>query len=172
MKVLLLVLGVIVVTAAGALFWLGAFAAVEITEREAGPYPFVYIPETSTDVGRIGEITQALGERLERAGFTQRRPAQVLYPAGRGIPNQIGFVVDGAVSNEVLGPDTFFRPIPVQRYMAATLPFRNRLSFMIGDLRVEPALREYRAARKYADTSTMVILEGDSILYLHPVEPA
>lgn len=169
---ILAVIGGFAVVIAGVLGWMGAFASVRIEERDAGPYPFVYVQDAGSDSGRVRELTEALGARLEAAGFQQRQPAQIYYPAGRGIQNQIGFVVDRAVTREVLGTDTFFRPVPVQRYMTARFPFRNPLSFVMGHYRVDPALRAYRQAKRYGETYAMVILEDDSILYLQPVAPA
>lgn len=170
MKILVAVVGVVVLALAGALGYMGAFSSVKVEERDAGPYPFVYVQEASADPGRVRELTEELGARLEKAGYTSRRPAQVYYPVGRGIQNQIGFVVDRPVTLDVLGATTFFRPIPVERYMAASFPFRNPLSFAVAYPKVEAALAGYRKGKGYAETAVMVILEGDSILYLQRIE--
>lgn len=172
MKILLGALAAVIGLAVGVLGWMGALSPVQIAERDMGPYQFVYVQEASTDSARIGALTDALGERLEAAGITQRRPAQEYFPTGRGIQNQIGFVVEQTVNRDVLGPETFLRPIPVQRYMVVEFPFRNSLSFVVGLFRVEPAFRRYIAQMKYAATSAMVILDGDKILYLEFIAPA
>lgn len=173
MKILIGVLAALAVVIGGGLAWLGAFSPVQVQEREVGPYSYVYVLEPSADSGQVGPLTEALGRRLETAGFRDRRPAQVYYPQGRGIQNQIGFMVDRAPpANEVLGADTFFRPIPVQRYLVARFPYRNALSFMVGGARVDAAFAERRAERRYAETQVIVIRDGDSILYLQPIEPA
>ena len=171
MKLLLVVLGGLAVVVAGLLGWMGALSGVQVQEQDMGPHPFVYVQDTTTDFSKVGQLTEALGQRLEAAGFTQRQPAQIYYPAGRGIQNQIGFAVDRVVGNDVLGSDTFFRPIPAQRYIVARFPFRNPLSFLLGHYRVEPALGRHRKQKNYAETQVMVILEGDSIVYLQPVAP-
>jgi len=169
MKKVLAIAGGLAVAVAGLLGWMGALSGVPIEERDLGPYDFVYVQDPTNDFSKVGELTEGLGQRLEAAGFTQREPAQIYYPAGRGIQNQIGFVVDRVVGNDVLGSDTFFRTVPVQRYIVARFPFRNRLSFVLGHYRVDPALREHRRQKRYGEASVMVILEGDSILYLQPV---
>jgi hypothetical protein len=171
MKILLLVLAVLAAAIVGGLAWLGAFTGIAVEERDMGPYGFVYVQEASDDFGRIGQLTEALGARLEQAGLRERKPAQVYFPAGRGIQNQIGFIVEQKPVNEVLGAETFFRPIPVQRYMVARFPFRNPMSFMIGGARVSGAFERHRAARKYGETQALVILDGGTILYLQPIEP-
>lgn len=170
MKITLAVLGGLLVIMAALLGWMGALAAVPVQEQDHGPFSFVYVQDATADFGRVRELTEALGQRLETAGFRQRKPAQIYYPTGRGIQNQIGFVVDRTVPFELLGAETFFRPIPAQRYAAARFPFRNPLSYVLGYFRVDPVLKEHRQQKKYAESSVMVILEGDSILYLQRIE--
>lgn len=169
MKIAAIAAAVVAAIVAGLAAWLGMFGEVEVSERNMGPYAFVYEQEPSTDFGAFGAITEDLGERLEAAGIKSRRPAQVFFPPGRGIQNQVGFVVEGSVGANLLDVDTFFRNVPSQRYAVFRFPFRNSLSFLAGYFRVEPALEEYRKARNIANGSTMVILDGDSILYLQPL---
>lgn len=171
MKMLLAVVGSLALAVVGALAWMGALSGVEVQEQDMGPFPFVYVQDPSADFGRVGELTEALGARLHAAGFAQRQPAQVFYPAGRGVQNQIGFVMDRVVPIEVLGSDTFFRPVPPQRFMVARFPYRNPLSFMLGSMRVDAALQRHRRQKNYREAQVMVILQGDSILYLQPIAP-
>lgn len=172
MKILFGALGTALVIVLGIGGWMGALTPIRVEERDLGPYRFVYVQEASTNPKKVGELTHALGERLEAAGIALRKPAQEYYPPGRGLQNQIGFLVEQPVDLKVLGAEAFFREVPVQRYMVVEFPFRNRLSFMVGAMRVEGAFRKYMAARKYAETSAMVILDGNHILYLEPIAPA
>jgi hypothetical protein len=171
MKITLVVAAALVGGLIGALAWMGVFQPVRVQEQDQGPFPFVYVQEASSDSGKVREHTQALGQRLDAAGFTQRKPAQIWYPAGQGAQNQIGFVVDRTVGFDLLGADTFFRRVPVQRCLIARFPYKNPLSFALGQLRVEPALQAYRRAKGYGETHAMVILEKDAIVYLQPVAP-
>lgn len=170
-KIALGLVGAVVVALLGLLGWMGALSGVDVVEAEMGPYQFVYVQEASADASRIGELSTALAARLDAAGITQHKPAQVYFPAG-GAQNQIGFVVDRQVGPEVLGTETYFRLVHAQRYMVVKFPFRNRLSFVAGYFRVEPALRKWQKEHKYAETGAMVILEGDTIVYLEPIVPA
>ena len=172
MKIVLGALGALLVAALGVLGWLGALSPVSVVEREMGPYQFVYVQEASTDPAKIGKLTHDLAERLDAAGIANRKPAQEYFPQARGMQNQVGFIVEQTVSRDVLGTETFFRPIPAQRYMVVTFPFRNRLSFVVGQVRAGPAFEAHRKQQKYGETSTMVILDGDRILYLEPIAPA
>jgi hypothetical protein len=170
-KIVLGALGALLVVILAVLGWLGALSPVEVVEREMGPYQFVYVQEASTDPARIGALTVALGERLDAAGIAARKPAQEYAPTG-GMQNQVGFMVEQSVGRDVLGTDTYFRPIAAQRYMVVTFPFRNRLSFVAAEMRVASALAAHRKQQRYAETGTLVILDGDRILYLEPITPA
>lgn len=172
MKIMLGALAAALVVVLGGLGWMGALSPVKVAERDMGPYQFVYVQEASTDAARIGELTTALAARLEAAGISRRKPAQEFYPTGRGIQNQIGFLVEQTVNREVLGAETFVRPIDVQRYMVVEFPYRNALSFALGYARVEGVLRKHRTHNKYGQPGTMVILDGDRILYLEAIVPA
>lgn len=169
MKIIAAIAAVLVAAIAGGLAWLGMFTTIEVQERDMGPYPFVYVQDTTTESGRIAELTRALADRLGKAGVAPGKPAQVYYSQGRGIQNQFGFVVDRPLGAEALSADTFFRTLPRQRCLVVRFRYRNPVSYAIGGMRVESALRDYRRARGYADTHAIVILEGDSILYLQPI---
>ena len=106
MKMLLGALGAALVVVLGVLGWMGALSPVEVAERDMGPYQFVYVQEASGDHGRIDELTDALSQRLEAAGFDQRKPAHEYFPTGRGVQNKVGFLVQRMVSADVLGAET------------------------------------------------------------------
>lgn len=169
MKILLGALGAALAIVLGLLGWMGALSPVAVAERDMGPYQFVYVQEASSEHAKVDELTDALAQRLDAAGVTARKPAQEYYPVSRGIQNQVGFMVDQTVQPDALGAEAFQRPIAVQRYMVVEFPYRNHLSFAIARLRIEPALRRYGGARKYVETSSMVIQDGASILYLSPI---
>lgn len=169
MKIAAIAAGALVLVVGAMTAWLGMFDKVRVAEAEMGPYAFVYVQEASDDFGRVGEITKSLGQRLEQGGVTARKPAQVYYPTGRGIQNQVGFVVDGAIGQGVLDFTTFFRNVPRQRYVTASFPYRNPLSYLAGHFRVVPRLEAHRKEKGIPESSSMVILDGDTLIYLQPV---
>ena len=171
MKIAAISVAVLVAVVAALAAWLGMFSSVTVVEEEVGPLAFVYVQEATTDFSKIGKITTELGERLEQAGLTQRKPAQLYFPAGRGIQNQIGFVVEGSMGQGVLDATAFFRSVPVQRYAVVRFPFRNPLSFLAAYHKVNSKLRAYRKEKGIPESSFMVILDGATIVYLQPVTP-
>jgi len=148
--------------------WMGAFHRVEVAERDCGPFTFVYLPIAAGEMGQVGAITTRIDAALEAAGVRARKPLDVFYPDGTG---EIGFAVEGTTPAQLAAlPDkTADRTIPAQRCMAVEFPWRNRLSFMVGYVKVDPALAAWRAAHGYRKVEAMALNDGGTILYLQPI---
>ncbi len=59
--------------------------------------------------------------------------------------------------------------IGARRYLVAQFPWRNRLSFMVGYMKVDPALARYRDAHGYKKVEAIALNDGDTIVYMQPV---
>ena len=168
MKKFVLVVGGIAAAAVIAAFYMGAFQRVAITEEDRGPYTLVYRDMAAGRMNDVGEITSALDTMLESRGISARKPLDVFFPDGRG---QIGFSVEG-VSGDQLGAlvdAASVKVIGAQRYLVAQFPWRNRLSFMVGYMKVDPALARYRDAHGYKKVEAIALNDGDTIVYMQPV---
>ncbi len=168
MKTIALVLIGITAVAVGAAFYMGAFHRVEITEENRGPYTLVYRDVAADRMGDVGEVTTALDTVLETHGFGDRKPLDVFFPDGRG---QIGFSVEGVSGDQLgaLGDAASVKVIGAQRYLVTHFPWRNRLSFMLGYMKVDPALTAYRDAHGYKKVEAIALNDGDTIVYMQPV---
>src|SRR6185295_2211048 len=133
-----IVLVLIVLIAAGAAY-MGAFRSVDIAEQSKGPFTLVYRDLPAGDMSKVGVITTELDALLQKNGVTNRKPLDVFYPDGHG---EIGFAVDGASSQQLsaLAPDVKVEEIPARRCMVTEFPWRNRASFLVGYVKVDPAL--------------------------------
>ena len=169
MRTTWIVVAVVAAVLLGALGWMGVFTSVKVVETDMGPYSFAFVHAQAAQLDKFDELTDAFGKRLEAAGYSQRRPAHVVFPAG-GAQNQFGFVVERTVSAEVLGSDAFFMVVPPQRYTVVRFPYRNGLSYRIGQGKADAALGAYRKEKGYPAAHLMVIREGDSLVYLQPVQ--
>lgn len=169
MKTAWMVIAVLLAVVFGALAWMGAFNSVKVVETDMGPYSFAFIQDPAGSPAAVEGPLKDFDERLDAAGYGQRRSAQVYFPAG-GVQNQFGFVVDRTVSADILGSNAFFMVVPAQRYTVARFPYRNGLSYAFGERKALGALAGYRKEKGYPSAWTMVIREGDSIVYLQPVQ--
>jgi hypothetical protein len=152
------------------LVYMGALRSVRIVEREEGPFLFIYREVQGTGQGQIGKVTTELHADLESAGVTTMRPFDLFQPPDSELPNQIGFVIPESDSAKLVSlKGATQRTIPRQLYMATDFPFRNRLSFVVGYVKVNPALAEYRVEKSYRSAYAIARNDGNLITYLQPI---
>lgn len=151
----------------------GLFATVVVQEGDAGPFVFAYQPFARGELGTVGHPTSEFGAALERAGVSERNPLSVYFPDGAG---ETGFSVEGVSVQTLSSPSLHLRESGVNvreisngRYMFAEFPWRNRLSFLIGYLKVEPSLAAYRQSHGYEKAAAMTLLEDGKIIYYQPI---
>ena len=157
---------------AGTLAAHGAFAPLNISEQTAGPYDFVYRTAPQGDFGAVRSITTELEAAFRTMGVHDMKPLDVFFPPDSHEPAQIGFIVaktDLPRISQMANPPRY-RVIPAGEFLTAALPYRSPFSFMVGYWKVDPKLREYRAANGLKQTWAATINEGPRILYLQPKE--
>jgi len=151
--------------------YMGMFRSITVQESEEGPFVFVYEEMRGTDIRDVGKITTELHGFLTAAGVAEMKPFDLFQPPNSGKPHEIGFVVSEADLQRLLARNNSIasRVIPRQLYMKAEFPFRNRLSFVVGYVKVDPALAAYRTAHGLASAPAIARNDGDVITYLQPV---
>jgi hypothetical protein len=150
--------------------YIGALRRVRIVEREEGPFLFVYREVQGTDQVQIGRTTTELRADLESAGITTMSPFDLFQTPDSKLPNEIGFVISQSDDAKHVPLKSVIRKtIPRQRYIATDFPFRNRLSFIVGYVKVNPALAKYRAQKSYRPAYAIARNDGDLITYLQPI---
>jgi hypothetical protein len=147
--------------------YLGLFSGFAVTEGEPGPFVFVYREMRGTSMSEVGKITSDLNAILEDRGI-RRRPLDAFFPDGSA---QIGFEVTGADETTLaaLGPAMKRREVAAERSMTVTFPWRNRLSFIVGAMKTDPAFAKYRAQHGLAKAEAYLLNAGDTILYFQPI---
>lgn len=167
-----IVIGTVVVALVVFAIYMGAFRRVQIVERDEGPFLFIYRGVKGVDQGTIGAVTTELHGVLTTAGVEGMRPLDIFHPPADGLLNEIGFEIPISEAPKLLTVQGFSRKtIPRQRYMATAFPFRNRLSFMVGYVKVDPALKAYRQQKLYGAAWAIARNDGDTITYLQPAIP-
>jgi hypothetical protein len=168
MKTLLVALVALAVVLLAVAAYMGAFRRVDIAEQDKGPFTFVYRDMAAGDMSKVGEITTALNAELESQGFVNRKPLDIFYPDGRG---EIGFEIEGVSPDRIsaLSTDSKLKEVPVQRCMVSEFPWRNRMSFLVGYFKVDPALAKYREQHGYRKAEAMALNNGSVIVYMQPI---
>jgi hypothetical protein len=59
--------------------------------------------------------------------------------------------------------------VAAQHCMVTEFPWRNPASFMVGYLKVDPALSAYRAAHGYKEVEALALNDGNTIIYMQPI---
>jgi len=164
------VLGGLIVATGAFTAYLGAWQRISVVEGEQGPFTLIYRDAAGSDMRQVGKITTDLDSLLARQGVDHRRPLDVFAPDGHA---QIGFAVESLtdVQRAALLREAQVREIPSQRCMAAEIPWRNALSFVVGYLKVDPALARHRDAHGYKKVEALVLNNGASLLYFQPIVP-
>jgi len=168
MKLLLGVLLALTIVILGGASYMGAFQRIAITEKDEGPFTFVYRDIAAEETHKVGEITTSLNALLESRGVAQRKPLDIFFPDGRG---EIGFAVEGASNEQLdaLATQSKVREVPAQHCMVTEFPWRNPASFIVGYLKVDPALAAYRAAHGYKKVEALALNDGNTIVYMQPI---
>jgi len=167
-KIVLVVVCVILLAVLAFAVYMGVFSTVAIVEEDQGPYTLVYREMSGNDLKQVGDITLALNTLLGERGIPHRKPLDIFFPDGRA---EIGFAVEGVSAAQIAGlsDQAKVREIPAQRCMVARFPWRNTLSFIVGYLKVDPALTNYRGAHGYPKVEAYSLDDGETIVYMQPV---
>ena len=168
MKIFLLIVLAVVALLLIFAIYMGAFRTITITEQDKGPFTLVYREIAAGELNKVGSITTALDTLLQQAAITSRQPLGVYYPDGTG---EIGFAVEHATPAQLatLAAQATVRIIPAQRCMVTEFPWRNRGSFLVGFVKVDPALSAWREAHGYKKVEALAMNDGRTIVYMQPI---
>lgn len=168
-KIILSLLLVAILALVGFYAYLGGFEDITIVEKQMGPFHLVYREMQGTDMKEIGVITDGLANALTNAGFKTHQPFDVFFPNGK--PSQIGFVIaaDEKPRLSVLDASIKTRIIPAQKCMVATFPWKSPASYIVGYMKVDPALKAYREQRGYVEGWAATRHDNEFITYLQPL---
>ncbi|HMV43384.1 MAG TPA: hypothetical protein PK079_12345 [Leptospiraceae bacterium] len=150
----------------GYLVYMGAFLPVPIEERNVGPFHFIYREINGKDFSLVGNTTREIGELLKQYNFSNVKSFQIFYPEEEKKLSEVGFIVLETVQDL---DGVKIKSIPENLCMTTTFPFRSSFSFVLGFMKVDPALKFYRQKNSYKKTEAMVCLDQDTIQYMQPI---
>jgi hypothetical protein len=167
-KIMLPIAFVLVVAVIMIVWYMGVFQSIVIEEQDHGPFTFVYQEMTGNNMKQVGEITTKLDKLLREHGNTYRKPLDVFFPDNKA---EIGYAVENSSPDQLiaLSEQTKVREIPVQHYMVSHFPWRNKISFIVGYMKIDPALKKYRSEHNYKTVEAYALNNGDTIVYMQPV---
>lgn len=181
MKILLAIAAIItvlVVAAAGFLWYMGVFINVKASEMNVGPYTYVYerfvgpYKDSGAVFGKVYKELLADGVKTDRAiGIYYDNPKKV--PA-KELRSDCGCIIneeDFPMLPRLLEKYQA-KTLPAGKRLAAEFPYRNRLSYMIGPMKVYPVLMKYVREKglKVSQACEVYDMPEGKILYILETE--
>jgi hypothetical protein len=181
MKKVLLVIGVLVIViAAGVYFYLssnGAFIKITVTEKEMGPFYFVYTTHKG-DYSKVGPVMTNVFNKLARECNVMGEKGMGIYyndpktTKTADLKSEIGcllYKADEAKADMIM-KKMKMRIMYPKMYYLAEFPMKNQASFMLGVVKAYPVLAEYMKAKGYKPTPSLEIYEKDKIIYAFEIK--
>ncbi len=157
----------------------GLFASVHITEKSIGPYLLVYEKHVG-DYKNVGPIMDKLYydlkdnysiETTKGFGLYYDNPQEVDKDKLRSI---VGCIVESKSINElnILGNKYGVKEFPSSESVVAELPFKGKISIILGLFKVYPKLSKYINEHKHAQTPIMELYDqpNEKIEYISAVD--
>ncbi len=174
MKVALLVIGIIIVLFIGLYAYYGGFEKITVTEGKQGGETIVYENVTG-DYSQTSRYTNKLyydllnNDRVETTkgiGIFYDNPRQVEKAKLR---SEAGCVLNDADSTTIgrLSGKYLLKTLSEKECISVEFPLKGNLSFIIGVLKVYPALNDYSEAHGYKESPVTEIYDvpGRKIVY-------
>ena len=179
-KVLIVICVLVVIIAAAVLYYMssnGAFVKISVTEKEMGPFYFVYTPYKG-DYAKVGPVMGSVCNKLAREyNITVERGMGIYYSDPRTTkPSdricEIGGLLEKSdeSKSDAIMKKMKMRIMYAKKYYTAEFPMKNKMSFMVGAIKVYPKLSEYMKAKGYKPTPSIEIYEKDKITYAFEIK--
>lgn len=137
-------------------WYIGCFSHIAIIEKEEGGYHVIGVNVTGPYSGIAKDMENVNGQ-LKAMGVAGKKGFGIYYDDPKIVPKQkcrsfVGYIIEEKDFNIVsaLKPEGLtIDSIPKARSLVAEFPIRNSFSYMVGPMKVYPALSEYMNRKGY-----------------------
>ena len=179
MKILIIILVILVITASGLAFYLDIFSKVQVIEKTMGPYVLIYEPyvgnynTVSTTMDQVYNAVSAEQIKTTR-GFGIYLDDPKTTPKEQ-LRSELGVILEEKDYNrrEDLEQKNFkIKDFAAQQSVVVEFPYKNFLSIIAGVIKVYPAITDYIGERGYQANFIMEIYDepAGKIYYIMPVK--
>ncbi|OGJ52156.1 hypothetical protein A2335_02490 [Candidatus Peregrinibacteria bacterium RIFOXYB2_FULL_32_7] len=171
-KVLVIIILAVVVIMFVFLSYFGAFEKIEIVEKEAGPYNFVYEDHTGAyiDIGSVfdemeGRLNEDGIEYVASLGIYYDNPTQV---AEENLRSKGGYILSDEMYAKVEALNTYKRmKIEAKKYITIEYPYKHTITMMFAPMRVYPKFAAYLKKKGYRQEGlALEMYEDEKISYM------
>lgn len=164
MKKFLVIIIILVIIALWWRWYLGWFTTLQVEEREMWPYTMVYVEHVG-DYKKVGPIMDQIYQTLTKADINQQAGIGVYYDNPATTPvDQLKSEVGSIINPEDMGKiadlwvEYKTKTIEKANKVVVSFPYKNKLSYMIGPMKVYPVLEKYIAEKGYVTWNAAIEL--------------
>ena len=174
MKKVILIIVIIIFIILGYIAYLGVFNSVEFTEKEIGPFTFVY-EENIGDYAKTGPVFDKIYEDLTADDIETSKGFGIYYDDPKVAPKEqlrskVGSIITEEQEKEIDERGLPYKIMTIDPITAIVtdIPYRNTLSIFVGVMKVYPKLSEYLEANGYKGALTYELYdkENGKIVYM------
>lgn len=158
-KILVWIVVIVVIAGAGAYWWARSndmFYKVTVSERQMGPFTFVYMSRKG-DYSKVGpEMATFYSKVSDKYQVSPAKGFAIYYDAPNTVKTEdlrsdIGFLLEGKDANKMdaIMKTTKVRWIGPKNYVTAVFPLKGTASYVIGAIKCYPELSRYMQKKGY-----------------------
>ena len=160
MKIFLTIFFVILLAVMFFMFYLGFFSKVSVTEKKMGPYTYAYVQHSGA-YSEVGAPMDELYNKMKEAGFNSTDGIGIYYDdpqktAKEELKSDVGSIISSEDIEKIeANKDKFnFAILEEKEYFVVEFPIKNKLSYMVGPMKVYPAFTKFFASQGRVAPST------------------
>jgi hypothetical protein len=147
-------------------WYMGYFTQVKVIEKEAGGYKVIGVNVTGP-YSNVAADMEKVDKQLKDMGVISSKGFGIYYDDPKVVPAEkcrsfVGSIIeenDFRIVSELKPEGLKIDSIPLARSVVAEFPIKNPLSYMIGPMKVYPALSEYMASKGYRSALSVEIYD-------------
>ncbi len=171
MKKIVSVLFVAIALVAGAAYWYGMFEPLEFTKTEMWEMQVLYKTHVG-DYTQVGKIYDEMYTEFEKNKIEMKEGFGVYLDDPQEVPKEelksaLGSVYSGAVLTGSAIPAWWIHKITKKHEaVTVTFPYKNKMSFMLGVMKVYPAIKKYVEENNYPMKAIVEVYSYDTVMFV------
>lgn len=165
-KIALVILGVLALIVLGVLWSSGFFADIKMEEKEMGGY-LVIGKDITGPYEQTGKYMQQVESKIKAEGIPVSKGLGIYYDNPDVTPKEkcrsfVGSIIDKndmAKALSIQASDLRIDSIPTAQSVVVEFPANNQISYMVGPIKVYPALNEYMKEKNYKCTLSFEVYD-------------
>jgi len=167
---------ILILLLVGLMAYLGFFNKVEIVEKEVGPFEFVY-EDYIGDYSKTMPIFDKVYKSLIADGITPTEGLGVYYDNPQVTPKEecrakVGSILPKKDYDKFETMKDKYGRMTVEKTkaMVAEFPYKNKMSFVAGVIKVYPKFMEYAKEKGYETPIGMELYQEDKIIFMMEIK--